>query len=1260
MRKQRKKLQEIKEQKNSGKSAIDHFKEEMDAKHKQRYKETDEQELDNFIDQDVDQEAQLLDHQPKKVRIGKARTVNTTQRPANLTSGGAKMDKESKDIMSSLLQKNKQTRPRPVMKVKGGDLQSQFTPSKFRSKNKKSMGNVSNPRDVLAVAYRESTLAAIKPRLRQLKDAPFFIADIIESPVDKSAIYLIGKLSVSKRNVSSCIKVGGLRREIYVLPKIGYTVKQVEEEIKELFQSKGRSVKKLDLELTHVQKKYCFELDVDNRNQNNDVLQISYSFSHPPVKWLKQVGRTFKGVIGMTYTPVELFMMRRQINGPVWVHLHNLDFSNEQHYTNEYLNGRIHSYENDVRVHKGSDLAPPMCLATFELTINPESKNIDAILMAVYSEFNIYNSEYTSVDYILWKDKNVQNEFFRAKHDKRSNKKYKLLEFNTEYEMLNNFYSVYSKLNVDILMGHELYSSSLNVLADKFEKRGKNTNNVFSILLEENRSNNKNNYGGNFRHRNTFTGKLLVDTYTQTKDLVKLQNYSLDAVTEHFFGAQLPATDPIKKMENNSLNVIKISSKMQMLALTLQLSRVAGCLWHLSLDQARSRRNEVLLMHQFYRNNYIVPDKPKFIGKDKKDKKDKFLGGKVLEPKAGFYDNYIILVDFNSLYPSIIRQYQICFTTVLRDFKNPGTDTVIKDNSVIEEDDGDIIDPNSQIELNADSQPLLPEILTYLIQKRKSVKQELKKAKNEAIRSQLDTKQLAFKLIANSIYGCLGFPYSRFYAKKMAMLVTCFGRKLLDSSIKKVEELGYDVIYGDTDSIMINTRMGTVEEAIVEGFDIKKEINKQFHRANNQQILEVELDGVYKKLLLLKKKKYAGLLVKNYASIMKSKKLVVEETELEVKGLDLVRRDWSKLTKEVSKKVLEILMDTGDLIDVDLYLKRVNQALAIFAGEKIKITDNEEIPININISHFILKKQLNKKPDDYPQATNFPHVKVANDMKKLYNKTDAQLVRHFIPFVITTTEGGLSDKALHPQQFQDLEGKAVIDVEYYKKNQLLNPLQRILEHIEGFSEASLRNAFGIRGHEAVIAQNDSHVFLTKIIDRAKEELPLIYNDFSFNLDLFKTKCLHCKTSCWGFYHKCTGEAIGDKEPFSLAEYNRRINNVIRRLANAFSRPNFTCPKCAFSTKIESYNKNCPSCGTETESDGDKLELLANLEYLRRLVETTVEIEEEARENGFRVFVDKVGSYIENTSYERDNLAEAFKLYHKQYFEEGKSNLVKLV
>lgn len=119
--------------------------------------------------------------------------------------------------------------------------------------------------------------------------------------------------------------------------------------------------------------------------------------------------------------------------------------------------------------------------------------------------------------------------------------------------------------------------------------------------------------------------------------------------------------------------------------LTKQLTNIAGNLWFKSLQNARAERNEILLLHEFQARKFICPDKKLPNAKDMKKglledegdtvvstkkggkrKKAQYLGGLVIEPKAGFYDNIILLLDFNSLYPSIIQEYNLCFTTVNR------------------------------------------------------------------------------------------------------------------------------------------------------------------------------------------------------------------------------------------------------------------------------------------------------------------------------------------------------------------------------------------------------------------------------------------------------------------------------------------------------------------------------------------------------------------------------------------------------------------
>ena len=129
--------------------------------------------------------------------------------------------------------------------------------------------------------------------------------------------------------------------------------------------------------------------------------------------------------------------------------------------------------------------------------------------------------------------------------------------------------------------------------------------------------------------------------------------------------------------EADTYFIAAIALKIQMLPLSKQLTNLAGNSWSRTLTGTRAERNEYILLHEFHKNKYICPDKVYGKGKSKSEdeeneeggdskKKDKYKGGLVFEPEKGLYDKFILVMDFNSLYPSIIQEFNICFTTVER------------------------------------------------------------------------------------------------------------------------------------------------------------------------------------------------------------------------------------------------------------------------------------------------------------------------------------------------------------------------------------------------------------------------------------------------------------------------------------------------------------------------------------------------------------------------------------------------------------------
>ncbi|CAE7236567.1 unnamed protein product [Symbiodinium sp. CCMP2592] len=484
---------------------------------------------------------------------------------------------------------------------------------------------------------------------------------------------------------------------------------------------------------------------------------------------------------------------------------------------------------------------------------------------------------------------------------------------------------------------------------------------------------------------------------------------------------------------------------------------------------------------------------------------------------AGLYDDLVLLLDFNSLYPSIIQEYNICFTTVDR----PDENEVAKMTS-----EAQLLSQTREPDGTAE-EGILPQVLRRLVDSRRVVKASMKSEKNPKILQVLEIRQKALKLTANSMYGCLGFQNSRFHAKPLAALITAKGREALQSTKTVVQqELQLEVVYGDTDSVFVNSKTADFHKAMHVAEQIKRAVNKRYRR------LEIEIDAVFVRLMLLKKKKYAALKVVNWEK---------ELFEQELKGLDIVRRDWCGLAKEMGEAILTKILDPK--MNKEESIDWVHQ----FLSEQAKNMDGGQVPLD----KFVITKGLTKDPKDYPDAKKQPHVQVA---LRLLSRGKQVRPGQEIGYVVCDTAGEghegkslLAERARDPHEME-LDPTLRLDMTWYKKHQVHPIIARILGVVEGTSPGRIAECLGMDA--AIFAQVVQHEegegldFISQYMDADPNALfdrSLRYKNFGSILDGVKCKKCGGRTP-WQqlLTPSATGEEAQQAPPFTCKDCHAQI------------------------------------------------------------------------------------------------------------------------
>ena len=436
-------------------------------------------------------------------------------------------------------------------------------------------------------------------------------------------------------------------------------------------------------------------------------------------------------------------------------------------------------------------------------------------------------------------------------------------------------------------------------------------------------------------------------------------------------------------------------------------------------------------------------------------------------------------------------------------------------------------------------------------------------------------------MTANSLYGYLGYKNSRFYAKDIAALITSTGRRILKNAAMIVETKGNKkVIYGDTDSVMINTGIQKVSEAVELGNDLKKKINHQY------KLLEMDIDGLFKSLLLLKKKKYAAL--KYIPPFNDNSKI-----EREIKGLDLVRRDWCPLAKNVGSKILDILLSGKSKEDIinDVY-------------DELRITQKSIEAKQIALKDYAITKQLAKNVEDYTDIKALPHVAVAKRLKKA---GDINIkASYYIPYIVCLAKDqqkikSISDRCYHPKEIE-ADTSLIIDTDWYKENQILSIIFRLVHHIEDIDKNVMCDCLGVKNRHEYRNTNDNQTVETTSVTKGHFKvreginIKCIYCENETKINEFHSKldCIQKLTTC----PKC--KKINKN-------YNSICNSIesgIKRIVFNYYKGKNICFKCRDDKNALFFRKKCPEkgCNGILQREWDELSCAEELNFLKELTD----------------------------------------------------------
>lgn len=585
------------------------------------------------------------------------------------------------------------------------------------------------------------------------------------------------------------------------------------------------------------------------------------------------------------------------------------------------------------------------------------------------------------------------------------------LKYKDEVSLINGYFDLINIINPDIIIGYNIYSFDYKYIDIRLRRCLASMNNSSKLIKDKTESVSINWQSSAYGFNNYIIlesrGRIQLDLYQFILKEYKLQQYTLSFVSKYFLKEDKEDLE-IKRLFTlyeigdaksmieicnycikDSILSLSLFNKLNMWVGLIELSKVVRT----DIKDLYTRGQQLRIKSQLFKECYeadIIMDKLDITSSE-----FKYEGAIVADPVPGIY-NWCIILDFSSLYPSVIISNNICYSTYIY-------------NDDIHEDDCNIVKIGEKIyKFLKSPKGIIPNLLEKLLYKRDETKKKLANETDELKIIILDKRQWALKISANSVYGAYGSknsPYLQFIPG--AESTTALGRQFITQAIKYIMDNYFvNFVYGDTDSCMIYCPvLDDYDSCKKYGLKISNEISKQF-----PEPIKLEYEDIYKTMLIITKKRYIAY------SQSKNKTIY--------KGVVTSRRDNCEYLRILYTKITDMIICSRQKGEIKNYVKQ--KLLDLYNG-------------NVDIKELIIRKRINKKYVD----TSNPLLIYMNTLKQLGTEVNpGDRVEYVFIKNITKLQGY---KMWDPTKIKEYDMQ--IDYMYYIEVQIKNPIDQLLELI---------------------------------------------------------------------------------------------------------------------------------------------------------------------------------------------------------------------